>query len=343
MTNRSNVTITSNSSFIKKNSGNFDGGNSRSRRKSSTLQRKGSTSSRREQMIAEFYRDLEELEELSSSDSSDDEEGGGPKKLKKGKINVEEVASHKRVEEYLMNLEEPDPNNFDEDEGIISDTTNKSDMSEGKFDSSFNSSYSNDISMNSTGVDRHRRYIKRPTPPENIIKDLDSSPVTQRQKNRSERSSDNSGIFVDVNKNKLTSRNLPKPPKELLMIDRSLRHNSQKDDQQCRGVPTKKDLFIDTASESSCSTDSAHGSTRSISTVSSASVFQPHKKPIHRHYSHHHHAGVPKNFIPGHTKPVVNNRKSLPPNYMNVKPRKVSFFFSRCIQTFYPVLISHSV
>ena len=143
-TNRTNGTLTSQSSYIKTNSGNFDGGNNRRHRN-----RKSSGASRREQIIAEFYRDLEELdEERSSSDSSDDDDDGGElsgigrektittgsskkiKKLKKGVIEVEELKSHQRVEEYLMRLEQPDPTTDDpdaadrcfeveEDEGII--------------------------------------------------------------------------------------------------------------------------------------------------------------------------------------------------------------------------------
>jgi len=365
-TNRSNITITSTGSYIKKNSGNFDGGNSRSRRKQSSsssaaLQRKSSASSRREQIIAEFYRDLEELEEMtdSSSDSSDNDDqvegsrrtGGGSKtkKLKKGKIQVEEeLKSHQRVEEYLMRLEEPDPNNFDEDEGI------RSDMSEGRHDSSCNSNYSMDYPIPTTenNSQRERKFVKRPNPPENIIKDLDSSPVTHRQKIRTERAKENSRRHVyDENKNSIkknirekqstksayTPRTLPLHPKGVTLIDKSLHDNLNRGNvgkPEYSRVSNKEDsytMMMDTASESSCSTDSAHGSTRSLSTVSSVSIVN--HKPIHRI---HHRVAVPKNFIPGHIRPgdlaEVNRYKrsggnSLVQNYMNGKPRKVSFCF----------------
>ena len=316
-------------------------------------------------MIAEFYRDLEELEEMtdSSSDSSDDDDLGGgrrgrngsgskTKKLKKGKIQVEEqLKSHQRVEEYLMRLEEPDPENFDEDEGI------RSDISEGRHDSSYNSNYSMEYSISAmhNRTQKERKFVKRPNPPENIIKDLESSPVTHRQKIRTERAKENSQRHVyDENKNSLqkkgirenhptktstyTPRTLPSHPKGVTIIDKSLRDSFNRGNigkPEYSRVSNKEDLYImtmmDTASESSCSTDSAHGSTRSLSTVSSVSVIN--HKPIHRI---HHQVAVPKNFIPGQTRPgdltesgrhKRNGDNSLSLNYKNVKPRKVSFCF----------------
>ncbi|XP_066934664.1 micronuclear linker histone polyprotein-like isoform X2 [Clytia hemisphaerica] len=349
-TNRSNGTVTSQSSYIKKNSGNFDGSNDRSRRKSS-LQRKSSASSRREQLIADFYRDLEELdEERSCSDSSDDENdsrGNGSrnrnkKKLKKGRIEVEEVKSHQRVQEYLMKLEHTEPPEiFEEDEGI------RSDMSDGRLGSSYNSNYSNDIPMetnkndnNNGGRKSEPRYIKRPNPPDNMIADLEDSPRTHRLKVRDEyrksRNDKQDSNKYDVNKNNVgkktrsanyTPRVLPQHPKEIELIDKNLResfNNKRKpSNNDYKRVSVHEDLYMnDSGSESSCSTDSAHGSTHSISTVSSISVAQKHQnKQIHQLSFK---TTVPKNFIPGQQqKHILDSQRKK----TNRKPKKVSFCF----------------
>ena len=422
-TNRTNGTLTSQSSYIKTNSGNFDGGNNRrngrkSSSSSATLQRKSSAATQREQIIAEFYRDLEELdEERSSSDSSSDDgdydaddlgnngrkRSGGTrqktqKKLKKGSIvQVEEVKSRQRVEEYLMNLEQPDPNEVDgedrdfeveEDEGI------RSDMSEGRYGSSFNSSYSSDVPMvggESTGSasNNHYRsgpkYIRKPNPPApRMIAELDASPGTsrlykvrgdQRVLTLAERDDNSSAHQYDINENTLADKThhkhkhrdlqhkkgldkynddksnnnsprqsseisrsrqrhhqLPKQPKEVQLIDRTLLRDSfnAKKDKQQHPLVNKENLYmVDSDSDSSCSTDSANGdSDGSESTVSSVSI------PRHsNHKASHHHRNatsnsrqqkqqihkmspsfvglpVPKNnFIPGQTPSSLSDSK----------------------------------
>ena len=378
-TNRTNGTLTSQSSYVKTNSGNFDGGNNRRHHRSSN--RKSSAASRREQIIAEFYRDLEELdEERSSSDSSDDDKDDDgdddndvdndeflrnkktnnnttkknkTKKLKKGKIEVEELKSHQRVEEYLMRLEQPDPATDDpdaadrcfdddvieEDEGIRSDMS-----SDARYGSSFNSSYSSDAPMmHASSASIHYRsepkYIKKPNPPQpKMIAELDASPGTSNRYrihgNHRVLMTDNNGKY-DINENSLdkydkyinhrskrnnnnnrgdatfssrdspNSRQLPKHPKEVQLIDKTLvrdsfnNKNSRKQQQQQQQQQTtintltssptnrtrrnnpynnNKENFmymVDSDSDSSCSTDSAHGSDRSMSSVSSISISRP--------------------------------------------------------------------
>ena len=430
-TNRTNGTLTSQSSYVKTNSGNFDGGNNRRHHRSN---RKSSAASRREQIIAEFYRDLEELdEERSSSDSSDDDnddEDDGEfykktnnntmkrknKKLKKGKIEVEELKSHQRVEEYLMRLEQPDPTTDDpdaadrcfddlieEDEGIRSDMS-----SDARYGSSFNSSYSSDVPMHASSSKHYRsepKYIKKPNPPQpKMIAELDASPGTSnRYKIRDDHrvlSTDNNGKY-DINENTLdkytnnhrivgrqanssgdsnnrdspSSRHLPKLPKGVQLTDRTLLRDSfntkssRKQNQQAITIdsfkksPNKtrrthnnnKENFmymVDSDSDSSCSTDSAHGSDRSMSTVSSISISRgpQHSKitsnsnrqqqqykhnQVHKIPSASYKGPVPKNnFIPGQSKRSAATPSSrhhstsiVTAASSTAKGRKVSFCF----------------
>lgn len=377
-TTRSNITVTSNSSYVKTNSGNFDGSNNKSRRKNS-LHRKSSTSSQRDKRIAEFYKELEELEEMSdSSDSSDDEK---PAK----KIPVEEIKSHQRVEEYLMNLQQTVGDmRSDEDEGIMSDTT-KSDLTSEPDNEKYGKQHRSKTvsapytttypdSMNTSPVpssgSKDRKCIPRP-------------PLNMFMKHESLDYNKNSidDEFDHNSRKKHRARSLPTKPRGIAIVDKDLqecfrnkenlrkelrtndelRNTFLKRDHDLRNsfrkkellkdsfyrnddgrgsyrkannhvwiptttkadhqrLPTKAELLFDVASELSYSTDSDHGSTQSLSTVSSVSVAQ------HRNHRINPAASVPKNFIPGQATKRRDQRKKNTSSHLE-KVRTVSFCF----------------
>ena len=262
----------------------------------------------------------------------------------------------------------------------------RSDMSDARYGSSFNSSYSSDVPMTTTTNYRSEpKYIKKPNPPPKMIAELDASPgTTSRYKIRNDQrllTTDNNRQY-DINKNDLdkyhhpnhhpkhrynkdspSCRRLPKQPKEVQLIDKTLlrdsfntKNNRKHNQQQTIDTVTtpmsktrrssNKDTFlymVESDSDSSCSTDSAQGSDRSISTVSSLS--------ISRHNHHHHHSKqqnkqhqqqihkisspykgpVPKNnFIPGQTRRLTSSKQhasSTAAAPTTAKGRKVSFCF----------------
>ena len=293
---RSTTTVTSKNSEVRKNSGAFDGNNTRKSRHS-TDSRKSSSTSQREQVIAEYYKELQFLEELQSEESSSEEED-------EAIITLNEVSNQMKVEEYVMKHSNID-HEMGGDKAFIAETNNQN-----------------------NNIHENRRPLTRIASTKLHLRDINSllrrnqryTTVNIEEKTSSHRKIKDSAV-CDINSNNMGKTFDIAPKRTKIRTEMSLEMYNEKRYGSYRRVTKKESFqFSDmTASDTSSSDSSTHGSNYSISTASSNS---------NRLLSPRH--SVPMNFIPGRTYPVVksSNRprnKSLPVPLSNIKT--VTFCF----------------
>jgi len=325
---RSTSTIkTTASASIRKNSGNFDGWNIRKksidRKTSIKSQHKISVSAQRDEILAAFYRNIEEVDDDTSSCSSSDSEEEKSGKINKQKINLKEVSHHTRTEEY-----------------VIKHAIDTSDVSDEGFFQNNKPIKKNSLVAKKTSIrqeEKEDQLIKseiHSIKPDKLNRVSRSSAYTNHSEINYKRLNElifdeNSNLtnkFDSLPKQKVNrTKSLPvrKPRSHLYNPVLQLHDDFRKDipmiheDIKFELKKSKKNI---SDSEMSCSTDSACGSTHSISTVSSDSIFQSPRMKTHR-------TSVPMNFIPGLTSPTTGRprNKSLPVSLTYF--RKASFCF----------------
>lgn len=319
----STSTVKTSTSTIKKNSGNFDGSNIR---KKSLKERKlslpcnsnKSSVSDQEKFITAFYQNLKKIDDETSSESSFSDEGEKfDAKARAIDLCIHETSNYRRTEEYVLqhanvgNYDNEDEDSIfidtEEDEGFHPETPKPFTKDEKK-------SYNKDAAKSKSSTSK--KVSKRLSQQSSIFtdhKEIDSKRLNALLFDFNSNFIPNK--FDTVPKSKLNrAKSLPPRPRGL---HKHVISEASSSDQQ----KIKKEALNEIQDESdiSVSTDSAHGSTRSISTASS-DTFSSYNYNSPR-------ASVPMNFIPGFTTPQQGRprNRSLPVSLTVF--RKASFCF----------------
>lgn len=291
---RSTTTITSTrstGSYIRRNTGTFDGGNSRQRKKNT--QRRPSASSQKDKIISDFYKELEQLQEMSSSSSSSEDEEEDENKNKKTKqkikkkkvekVEADDEANKRRIEEYVKQhsvYDHTKNDNIDDDEGFIPATPTPDRSYENKLRESQPVKKIESTKLNLRNTNKMERGVKTVL---NHNKYTCHADVTAKKLNNMFFHTNGGNVpnkFDNLPKTRIRrTQSAPSKPRNYNAVTCNIKHY-QKDSYHKVSTKESPEDFEKAMSESSCSTDSAHGSTRSISSMSSCST-QARGYPLH--------------------------------------------------------------